>query len=117
MNENLQSNLAELKTAMDEEFGTSATWLHQSGQSDPVVGIFSLANKTINAKSNGKNSEQLEIKHAQAFFTMQPQSVPGKDGDRLLIDGENYLVLKFNKGSFETVIPLKRSQNTDSSWR
>jgi len=117
MNENMKSNLVELKAAMDEEFGTSATWLHQSGRSDPVVGIFSLANKTINAKSNGKNAGQLDIKHAQAFFTMQPHSVSGKDGDRLIIDGENYLVLPFNKGIFETVLPLKLSQNKDSSWR
>ena len=117
MNENQQNHLAELKADIDEEFGTVATWHHQSGQSEPVTGIFSLVNKMLPAKSAGKNSGQLDIRNAHASFAMQPDAVPGIDGDRLLIDGENYLVLKFNRGTFETIIPLKRSQNKEHNWR
>lgn len=116
MNENHQSHLDELKAEMDGEFGITAIWKDKDGTETPVAGVFSTTEKTVTAKSKVKKPGQLDINYAQAFFSMSPSSVPGEDGDQLIVDQVIYHVLKFHPGTFQTVIPLKLSENKNHNW-
>lgn len=117
MNEKHQSNLEQLKSEMDDEYGIAATWLHESGQTEPAIGIFRLLNKTITIKLKHNSPGLLDVDNAEAFFSMQPDTVKGAKGDRLIINGQNFLVLPFNRGNFETIIPLKSTENKNHNWR
>lgn len=116
MNQTMYDNLIELKEMLDEEYALEATWISQSNYQYPVTGIFSLHNKRTTVNSKSKHSGQLEITHAVAYFSMAPASVQGKKGDKLIVDGVTYFVLPFEAGTFETIIPLKLTENKNHNW-
>jgi len=116
MNQNMVDNLIELKAMIDEEYATEAIWISQSNHQYPVTGIFSLHNKRTTVNSKSKRAGQLEVTHAVAYFSMAPASVQGEKGDQLIVNGVTYFVLPFEAGSFETIIPLKLTENKNHNW-
>ncbi len=117
MNYSHQTALEELKADLDEEFGEEAVWINTHGNPIAVFGIFSSVDKERAAKSNSKQIGQLTVDAISASFSMAHKSVPGKEGDQLVVNGEIYQVLKFKPGDFETIIPLKPTQNRSHNWR
>ena len=117
MNQSHQALLEELKQEIDGEFGESAVWIHAEGYSDNVFGTFSAIDKQLNIKGHSKKVGQLSVDSVCATFSMAPKAVKGKEGDRLVINGQSYLILPFKPGAFETVIPLKITKNKNHNWR
>jgi len=118
LNNQHKAVLADLKSSIDDEFGESAVWLFESGNREPVFGTFSLIEKSFNVKQSRENrSGGITVDVATATYAMTPSKVKGNAGDSLRIRGQDYLVLPFSSGDFETIIPLKLTQNKNHSWR
>ena len=118
MNNEHKAFLADLKDSIDAEFGEEAVWLSSNGHTDVVFGTFSLTDKSFKAKSQGKNKQgEITLDVVTATYAMKPDKVKIKEGDRLMINGQTFFVLPFNTGDFETIIPLKLTQNKNHNWR
>lgn len=113
---NHQTHLQELKADLDEEYGIEATWISKDKTESPVKGIFSLQNKTTAVNRKAKTNGRIEVSHAIAYFSMAPESVNGEEDDQLIVNGEIYFVLPFDVGTFETIIPLKKTTNKNHNW-
>lgn len=117
MNNSHETLLEELKKAVDEEFGEEAVWHFADGHTEPVFGTFSLIDKELSVKPHIKRAAQLTVDCISATYAMSPKAVTGKESDTLVVNGQSYLVLPFKPGDFETIIPLKPTQNKTHSWR
>lgn len=116
MNQTMYDNLVELKEMLDEELAMTATWVAQDNTQTHITGIFCLHNQRTAVSNKGQQGAQLEVAHTEAYFSMAPETVDVSPGDQLIIDGTTYLVLPFVKGTFETAIPLKLTENKNHNW-
>ena len=117
MNLSHRAVLDELKSNIDKEFGQDVIWISQTGTTDIITGTFSFIERDVNTTSKSKTAGQLHIDVITATFCVSPHHCPCEEGDRLEIDGVSYLILPFQKGEYEIVLPLKITQNKDHNWR
>lgn len=117
MNLRHHADLDALKSDIDELFGIQATWLSKVGQTGTLTGTFSFIEKEIHTHSKAKQAGQIYLDTVIATFCVRPTQCVCEEGDTLQIDGVDYLVLPFHKGEFETVLPLKVTQQKDHNWR
>jgi hypothetical protein len=118
MNPEIKSVLAALKGAVDETFGeTDVVWVFADGTTKKVEGTFGLIDDKP-ALFEKRAGNLLQGDSFVACFAMHPDSVPVGDGGYLRVNGDEYKIMPFKKGDFETIIPLIRKQpEVDGSHR
>ncbi|HFQ4969139.1 TPA: hypothetical protein ACGUUK_002692 [Vibrio vulnificus] len=104
-----------------EIWGVKATWVRADGATETVEGLLSLAEGAVDASYKNPNQfSQIDVAQVAGVFVMETDLVPGDHGDRLMVNGEAFMVLPFKSrtgNQAQTHIPLKPWVNKDHNWR
>lgn len=121
MNEQNRALQQQILREQIDIFGVNASWVKDDGDTENVMGLLSLSEEMVQASTRiRRSSPQVGVSQVRGFFVMETDRVPGEHGDRLIIDGEAFIVLPFKNASChqaQTHIPLKPWSNKEHSWR
>ncbi|WP_369672186.1 hypothetical protein, partial [Enterococcus faecium] len=76
-----------------EILGVKATWVRADGATETVEGLLSLAEGAVDASYKNPNQfSQIDVAQVAGVFVMETDLVPGDHGDRLMVNGEAFMV-------------------------